>query len=95
MVVPRGCPYSEALDLRCRGVVRRTVNAQGLTTGICGAKVSNEETDESIVNKYRQERENNEPCLYIYFFRYSFLIILTGMLNAYYHVAMIMKVYTQ
>lgn len=80
MVVPRGCPYSEALDLRCRGVVRRTVNAQGLTTGICGAKVSNEETDESIVNTYRQERENNEPCLYIYFFRYS-LLIITGMLN--------------
>lgn len=72
MVVPRGCPYSEALDLRCRGVVRRTVNAQGLTTGICGAKVSNEETDESIVNTYRQERENNEPCLYIYFFQILF-----------------------
>lgn len=95
MVVPRGCPYSEALDLRCRGVVRRTVNAQGLTTGICGAKVSNEETDESIVNKYRQERENNEPCLYIYFFQILFFILLTGMLNTYYHVAMIMKVYTQ
>lgn len=60
-----------------------------------GAKVSNEETDESIVNKYRQEREKYEPCLYIYFFIYSFLIILTGMLNAYYQFVMIMKVYTQ
>lgn len=68
---------------------------RGSSSESVGAKVSNEETDESIVNKYRQERENNEPCLYIYFFIYSFLIILTGMLNAYYQFAMIMKVYTQ
>lgn len=36
-----------------------------------GAKVSNEETDESIVNKYRQEREIMNHA-YTYIFSYTF-----------------------
>lgn len=50
VVVPRGGPDSEALNLRDRRVVGGAVDPQGVATGICGAKVSDEETGVSIVN---------------------------------------------